>query len=107
MKKREEWEMIKLKMASPMPNMLALTDNLYSLNKEILFRQGITMGDIMEALAEEHPKFKQLWEEKTCAALEKCLVAINGNVIESGSPKWDMKLEDGMEIKLFMPYAGG
>lgn len=106
MKKREEQEMIKLKMASPMPNMLALTDNLYSLNKEILFRQGITIGDIMEDLAEEHPKFKQLWEEKNCAALDKCLVAINGAVIESG-PKWDIKLEDGMEIKLFMPYAGG
>lgn len=99
--------MIKLKMVSPMPNMLELSDNLYSLNKEIPFRRGITTGDIMEELTEEYPEFQKLWKEKTCAALEKCLFAINGAVMESKGNKWNIELEDGMEVRMFMPYAGG
>lgn len=99
--------MIKLKMVSPMPNMLELSDNLYSLNKEIPFWQGITTGDIMAALAQEYPEFQKLWKEKNCAALEKCLFAINGAVMESEENKWKIELEDGMEVRMFMPYAGG
>lgn len=99
--------MIKLKMVSPMPNMLELSDNLYSLNKEIPFQQGITTGDIMENLTEEYPEFQKLWREKNCAALEKCLFAINGAVMESEGDKWNIELEDGMEVRMFMPYAGG
>lgn len=99
--------MIKLKMISPMPDMLKLMDGIYTLKKEIPFRPGMTTGDIMEGFAEENLEFQKLWQEKTCAALEKCLFAINGAAVNQEGSKWDIPLEDGMEVRIFMPYAGG
>ena len=99
--------MIKLKMISPMPDMLKLMDGIYTLKKEIPFRPGMTTGDIMESFAEENPEFKKLWEEKSCAALEKCLFAINGAAVQPDGSKWDIELKDGIELRMFRPYAGG
>ncbi len=99
--------MIKLKMVSPMADMLKLADNIYTLKKDIDFHPGMTTGDVMEILAAENPEFKELWEEKSCAALKKCLFAVNGAAVRTDGNKWEIKLDDGVELRMFMPYAGG
>lgn len=99
--------MIKLKMVSPIPNMLRLSDNMYTLKTEIAFQPGMTTGDIMEYFAEKNKDFKEIWQQRECAALEKCIFAINGSAVHFNENKWDIKLEDNIELRIFMPYAGG
>lgn len=99
--------MIKLKMMSPMPAMLGLTDNAYTMDKEIPFHSGMTTGDVMDFLAEGNPKFRKEWDDKSCAPLRQCLFAVNDTAVHVDGSKWAVQLEDGIELKIFMPYAGG
>ena len=99
--------MIKIKMVSPIPNMLGLSDNMHTLKADIAFQPGMTVGDIMESFAEKNEAFKKIWRQRVCAALEKCLFAVNGSAVHLTENKWDIKLEDNIELRIFMPYAGG
>lgn len=99
--------MIKLKIVSPMPDMLGLAFSGHTFRKEIEYQLGMTAGNIMDILAEENPGFKELWEKKTCVALETCLFAVDGTLARTDEGKWDIEIGDGVELTMFMPYAGG
>ena len=98
--------MIQLKIVSPLPQMLQLSDRVSSWNRDVAFQEGMTAGSLMDLLANEFPEFGALWESKECAALQQCLFAVDGASVEA-EDKWKIPLRDGMALKMFMPYAGG
>ncbi len=73
-RKGEETIMIKLKIVSPMPDMLGLAFSGHTFRKEIEYQLGMTAGNIMDILAEENPGFRGLWRKKTCVQrfMETC-----------------------------------
>ena len=98
--------MINMKIVYPLPDMLELSDKVHTYKKEIEFEEGMTTGTVMDYLARESVSFEKLWSARECAALQQCLFAVNGVVLET-EDKWNIELMDEAELLMFMLYAGG
>lgn len=98
--------MIKVKIASPLPNMIGMSDNLGSVNTEFKELQEYTVQGLFNALMDRYPGFSKYVRDNGIYLLNMLLLSVDGDVIEK-TDKMKHPLRNGCEVMLFMPYWGG
>ncbi|HOV81193.1 MAG TPA: MoaD/ThiS family protein [Methanothrix sp.] len=74
--------------------------------RELDVRDGATVGEALQALAESLPRFKEEAFEQSGAIRDYVLLMVNRKRID---PLQDLsrRLQDGDELAVFPPVAGG
>ncbi len=69
--------------------------------------EAATLGTVLEALGEQHPRFKRLmFDPNTGEPAENISVVVNDRLPELHGG-WDMPIKDSDRITLVQAYAGG
>ena len=99
--------MIKLKVMSPLPDILKMTRDSKTLLAELPADRVATLDQCIHELAGLYPGFAaRLEKEGADAVLSGLLFSIDGSVLD-GPGRMNTPLSDGCEVLIFMPYAGG
>jgi len=91
---------------SPLPKLLGLSEDVKNVQMEVPVDPGSTLLNLFRYLAVKYPAFESFWAQRPNDKVLYIIVCVDNRIIPEAEYS-QILLEDGVEVRLLPPYAGG